>query len=39
MSFLEFIADRPLIIAMAVLIMTVSAFYIFVPNSSSEDKQ
>jgi len=31
MSFLEFIADRPLIIAIAVFILTVAAFYVFSP--------
>ena len=38
MSFLEFIADRALIIAMTVFVMTVSAFYIFAPSSSSDKK-
>ncbi len=29
MNFMEFVADRPLIIALAVVVLTVAAFYIF----------
>ena len=38
MNFLEFIAERPLIIALAILVLTVSAFYIFNHNVSSDKK-
>lgn len=38
MNFIEFIADRPLIIALAVLALTIAAFYIFTPKHSGEKK-
>ncbi len=31
MDFIEFIADKPLLTALAVLLMTIAAFYIFTP--------